>query len=185
MILDGWRKRRANRGLIDQLHGAIVSAARSPALYLDYRVADTLDGRFEMVALHAGLTLRRLGALGPIGEEIAQELADAVFRHFDVAFREMGVGDVTVPKRMKKMAEAFYGRCKAYGEALDQGSQGSLAAALARNVYATRDQPAALQAVALSEYAFRCVEALDRIPLESFAAGHVAFPEPTPQTASA
>jgi cytochrome b pre-mRNA-processing protein 3 len=113
MILAQWRARRANRTLIDQLHGKIVAAARRPALYAELGVPDTYDGRFEMVALHAGLVMRRLTGLSGMGEELAQELADSVFRHFDVALREIGIGDVAVPKRLKRMAEAFYGRNKA------------------------------------------------------------------------
>ncbi len=119
MILATWRARRANRNLIEQLHGEIVAAARRPALYLDFKAPDTFDGRFEMIALHAGLAMRRLNALPGHGREMAQELADCVFRHFDDALREIGVGDTAIPKRMKRMAEAFYGRNKAYVEGLD------------------------------------------------------------------
>src|SRR5579872_4576168 len=122
MILATWRARRANRNLIEQLHGEIVAAARRTALYADFGAPDTLDGRFEMMALHAGLALRRLTAISGLGEEIAQDLADCVFRHFDDALREIGVGDIAVPKRMKRMAEAFYGRTKAYSEGLPETS---------------------------------------------------------------
>src|SRR5271170_7779619 len=82
MILATWRARRANRILIEQLHGDIVAAARRPALFLDFDAPDTLEGRFEMIALHAGLAIRRLSAIPGVGLEIAQELADSVFRHF-------------------------------------------------------------------------------------------------------
>ena len=110
MILAHWRARRANRKLIDQIHGKIVAAARRPALYADLGVPDTFDGRFEMVTLHAGLVMRRLMKHSDAGAELAHELADSVFRHFDVALREMGLGDIAVAKRLKRMAEAFYGR---------------------------------------------------------------------------
>jgi cytochrome b pre-mRNA-processing protein 3 len=72
MILATWRARRANRILIEQLHGDIVAAARRPALFLDFEAPDTPEGRFEMIALHAGLAIRRLSAIPGVGREIAQ-----------------------------------------------------------------------------------------------------------------
>jgi cytochrome b pre-mRNA-processing protein 3 len=177
MILAQWRARRANRILIDQLHGKIVAAARRPALYSDFGVPDSYEGRFEMVTLHAGLVMRRLTGLAGIGPELAQELADSVFRHFDVALRKIGVSDVGIPKRIKRMAEAFYGRNKAYGEGLDAQDQDRLAAALARNVYGAADPAAAPMAARLAQAVRATAAALDQIPLETFARGEVAFPE--------
>ncbi len=129
----------ANRRTIDRLHGEIVAAARDPVLFTDYGIADDVDGRFESVALHAALVLRRLKQLPAPGPEIAQDLADALFRHFDIALREMGVGDISVPKRMKTLAEAFLGRANAYHQALGEGHF-ALSAALSRNVYAARGE---------------------------------------------
>jgi cytochrome b pre-mRNA-processing protein 3 len=177
MILAQWRARRANRTLIDQLHGKIVAASRRPSLYTDLGVPDTFEGRFEMVTLFAGLVMRRLTKLSGIGTELAQELADSVFRHFDVALREIGIGDVTVPKRLKRMAESFYGRNKAYGEGLDEPGSERLASALARNVYGAGDVALAPMAVRLAQFVRSAADALDRTPLETFAAGEVEFPE--------
>lgn len=179
MILAHWRARRANRVLIDQLHGRIVAASRRPALYVEFGVPDRYDGRFEMVTLYAGLALRRLTGLSGIGTELAQELADSVFRHFEVALREIGVGDVAVPRRLKRMAEAFYGRNKAYADALDDDDLDRLAAALARNVYGVADASGAPAAARLARLVRATAEALDRTPLETFARGEAEFPEPT------
>ena len=176
MILAPWRRQRSNRLLIDQLHGKIVAAARRPALYAGFGAPDTFEGRFEMMTLHAGLVMRALTRLPGFGGELAQELADSVFRHFDIALREVGVTDVGMAKRVKKLAEAFYGRNKAYGEALDAGDARLLARALARNVYGDAD---AHGADALAAYVSECARALAAIPLETFAAGEVAFPQMT------
>jgi len=173
MILAQWRKRRSNRLLIDQLHGKIVAAARRPSLYACLGAPDTFDGRFQMMTLHAGLVIRALSHLPGVGRELAQELADSVFRHFDIALREIGVTDVGMAKRIKKLAEAFYGRNKAYGEALDAGDARLLAQALARNVYGGADGG---RADALAAYVGHCERALAAIPLETFAAGEVVFP---------
>ncbi len=101
--------RASNRRLIERLHGEIVAAARNRVLFTDFGIEDTFEGRFESVVLHAALALRRLHALPAPGPDIAQDLADALFRNFEVALREIGVGDANVPKRMKAMAEAFLG----------------------------------------------------------------------------
>jgi cytochrome b pre-mRNA-processing protein 3 len=177
MILATWRARRANRNLIEQLHGEIVAAARRPTLYVDFKAPDTLDGRFEMIALHAGLVMRRLTALSDVGGEMAQDLADCVFRHFDDALREVGVGDTSIPKRIKRMAEAFYGRNKAYAEGLAETSGDRLERALARNVYGVENVADAPAAPALARFARQCAEALDRQTLEQFSTGRVVFPQ--------
>jgi cytochrome b pre-mRNA-processing protein 3 len=178
MILAHWRARRANRNLIDQLHGKIVAAARRPALYADLGVPDTFEGRFEMVTLHAGLVMRRLMKNSDAGAELAHELADSVFRHFDVALREMGLGDIAVAKRLKRMAEAFYGRNKAYGEGLDEPGSDRLSGALARNVYGAAAVALAPMAPRLAQFVRAAADALDRTPVETLAAGEVEFPAP-------
>jgi cytochrome b pre-mRNA-processing protein 3 len=177
MIFAQWRARRANRILIDQLHGKIVAAARRPVHYSDFGVPDTFEGRFELVTLYAGLVLRRLTQISDTGAEIAQELADSVFRHFEVALREIGVGDVTVPKRLKRMGEAFYGRIKAYGEALDAPNPDRLASALARNVYGIAEAGRAPMAVALAPHVRALADRLEETPFEVFARGDVEFPD--------
>ena len=162
MFIARWRARRANRILIDQLHGEIVAAARAPALYAQWAVADSLDGRFEMIVLHAGLVLRRLGALGDLGAEVGQDLVDCVFRHFEDALREMAIGDAGVAKRLKGMIEAFYGRNRVYGEALAANDAKALSAALARNVYRAADVSEAPCSRDLAAYVVAAATALER-----------------------
>ncbi len=169
MIL-GLSRRSANALVVDRLYGAVVAAAREPALYADLAVPDTFEGRFECLTLHVALVLRRLQDARTPGPDIAQHLVDTVFRHFDRTLREMGVGDTSVPKRMKTMAEAFRGRCAAYRDAL---SSGSLAAALERNVYA-----GCHDGVALSRYAVACAGSLADAPLQTFVDGALPLPDP-------
>jgi cytochrome b pre-mRNA-processing protein 3 len=177
MILAQWRKRRANRLLIDHLHGRIVAAARRPAFFTVLATPVTFEGRFEIMTLHAGLVMRVLSRMPGVGAELAQELADSVFRHFDIALREIGISDIGIPKRAKRLAEAFYGRNKAYGEALDADDVDLLAKALARNVYGGAD---AGKAGVLAAYVRQCARALQATQLETFAAGEVVFPEIIP-----
>jgi cytochrome b pre-mRNA-processing protein 3 len=148
--------RRASRNVrqIQALHAALTAAARQPVLFQAYGVADTIDGRFDMVALHAWLALRWLKDTGRA--ELAQGLSDAIFVAFDEALRDLGNGDMGMGPRMKKLGNAFAGRLKAYEEA---EGEAALADAILRNVYrgAAGHEPAAL---ALARYALGAAQYL-------------------------
>lgn len=132
-LLFGRRRALGNRRVVERLYAGIIAAVRQPVFYDTYGVADTFEGRFELLIFHAGLILGRLNTAEAPGPAVAQDLVDAIFRHLDAGLREMGVGDLAVPKRMKKLAEAFLGRSAAYDAALREGEQ-ALAQALSRNM---------------------------------------------------
>jgi cytochrome b pre-mRNA-processing protein 3 len=133
------------------LYGAIVAQARTPALYAGLGVADTLEGRFEMVVLHTILVLDRLAEGDDAAKAMAQRVFDLHCTDMDRSLRELGVGDLGVPKRMKKMAESFYGRAGVYRPALAAGDRAGLAEAIARNVFpGVTDPPGAAP---LADYA--------------------------------
>lgn len=111
----------------------VARAGRNPALFGEGRAPDTLDGRFELVALHAALVLLRLRE-EPDAQPLAQAFVDALFRHLDHGLRESGVGDLAVPKRMHRLAGAFYGRVEAYRAGLGAEEANGMRAALERNV---------------------------------------------------
>jgi cytochrome b pre-mRNA-processing protein 3 len=177
MIFAHWRARRASKALIEQILGEIVAAARRPALYEVMGAPDRIDGRFELLTLHAGLVLRRLTALGGLADSIAQDLVNSVFTHFDDTLREIGLSDIGVSKRLKSMGSAFYGRNAAYAAALDADSSTELATALARNVYGAADPNAAAKAAKLAQYVRSLDAALAASPIEAFATGRFRFPE--------
>lgn len=169
-----WLFRRAsNRQMIGRLSGEIVAAARDPVLFTEYGIEDSLEGRFEAVTLHAVLVLRRLNRMDPPAPEIAQDLTDAIFRSFEIALREMGVGDISVPKQMKTIAGAFFGRAGAYDLALRGGDTPDLTAVIARNVYNGRKNPDRL-----GRYVETASEALAKVSLDTFTLGPVPFPVP-------
>ena len=112
-----------------------MAAARTPEFYLQGGVSDSIDGRFDLVVVHLILIMHRLKREGDEGKDLAQRLFDIAFANFDEALREMGVGDLTVPKRIRKMAEAFYGRIEVYEDALTSGGDAAFAEALKRNLY--------------------------------------------------
>ncbi len=152
--------------LVQSLHAALVRAARQPAFFREYGVADTIDGRFDMVALHGWLVLGRLRGAGRA--DLAQALSDAIFVAFDEALRDLGNGDMGMGPRMKKLGNAFNGRLHAYEAAA--GDEAALAEAIGRNIY--RGDPGHERAAAaLARYALAArarLEAGDPIaaPLE-------------------
>ena len=178
MFLARWRHRRANRVLIDQIHGEIVAAARAPELFAGFDVPDDLDGRFEMMTLHAGLALRRLDAFGDRATDLAQAVLDRVFEGFDDALRELAISDAGVTKRLKSMLSSFHGRNKVYGEALTAGDDEALAAALAKNAYRAGADRATPASRGLAKRVSQIARALEAVPLEAFAEGRFHFPRP-------
>ena len=162
------------------LYAAAVAAARDPWFYTALGVPDTLDGRFDLVGLHAALLIHRLQRDAPPGPELAQAVFDAMFSDMDQNLREIGVSDLSVGKRVRAMWEAFHGRARAYAAALDADDHAALAAALARNVWrgALGEDPGEDgPARSLAAYAFRQFEALRRQDLGDLAAGRAAFEE--------
>ena len=169
-MIFGLFRRQPHKQLINKLHGDIVAASRQIALYRDYGVADTLDGRFELLALHAGLLLRRLNAMPAPGPEVAQGLSNEVFANLDAGLRETGVSDIGVPKKMKKLAESFLGRNAAYERAFAAGED-ALVAALARNVFAG----GAGDAARLARYVEATIARLDALTPAALEAGEPPF----------
>lgn len=155
-----------------QLYGSAVTAARDLYLYVTLGVPDTLDGRFDAICLHVYLLIRRLNQAGPDGVDMAQAVFDAMFHDMDINLREMGVGDMSVGKRNRKMWEAFHGRSAAYAGAWDDGE--ALAAALARNVWRGAEPPAG-SASALARLARAQEAMLQAQPVEALLTGTVHF----------
>lgn len=118
-----------------RLQRAIAERARSPVFHTHYAVPDTVDGRFDLFTLHAYLVLERLKAMG--SEEAGQHLANEIFASFENALREMGVSDAGFSRRIKAMANAFYGRVAAYDAAT---SEDALAEVVLRNLYRGEDR---------------------------------------------
>ena len=126
------KARLAPRGTIEIIYGMIVTQAREPLFYRDLGVPDTVNGRFDLLLLHLWMVLRHLRSMMN-GTELSQALFDRFCEDMDANLREMGVGDLKVPKKMQAFGEAFYGRAAAYDMAVTDGSE-ALAAAICRNV---------------------------------------------------
>jgi cytochrome b pre-mRNA-processing protein 3 len=156
------------------VYEAIVAAARRPKPYAEWGVPDTLDGRFEMIAIHAILVLRALAGdrRDPV-QRFRQALTDEIFRDMDRSLREMGTGDLSVGKKVRKMAEVFFGRLKAYSEALDQ-PEPALEEALRRNVWPEGEgRPAKL-----ANHVRMLDNALKQQDAAAIVGGKITFPDP-------
>jgi cytochrome b pre-mRNA-processing protein 3 len=155
-----------------QLYGSAVAAARDPYLYETLGVPDTLDGRFDAICLHVYVLIRRLTEAERGGAEMAQAVFDAMFHDMDINLREMGVGDMSVGKRNRKMWEAFHGRSAAYASVWDDTV--ALADAIGRNVWRGVEPPAG-SAEALGRVAWKQLGCLQEQGMEGLMAGTVRF----------
>ncbi len=179
MIFHLFRKKNNNKAIVERQYALLTAAARHPALYLDYAVPDTVMGRFEMLSAVLILYFRRTGNAAISAREIAQEIVDAFFEDVDHSIRELGVGDLSVPKRMKKLAGMFYGRLESYSAALDMSDSQKLAAALVRNIYPDAGETAPDMSN-LAVYLILAESGLKNVPEETMAEGAADLLLPAP-----
>ncbi len=175
MIFPRFRRNRRS-ATISALYGMIVAQARMPCFYREYGVPDTINGRFDLIVLHLSLLLDRL-AHDPALRDLGQGIFDLFCQDMDHNLREMGVGDLAVPKQMRRMGEAFYGRAQAYRTALAAGDEKALAEALRRNIYGK--SPAATAAASpLAGYMREALRDLAAQDATQLADGILRFPDP-------
>jgi len=162
------------------LYVAAVNQAREPHFYRDLEVEDSLDGRFDLITVHVFLVINRLKRLygdDKEAEDLSQVMFDIMFGDMDRSLREMGVGDLSVGKRVKAMAKAFFGRVEAYDAGLREGSA-VLEQALLRNLYRGKE-PKLESLTAMADYVRRQYEHLQSIPGPDLFSGRISFAELT------
>jgi cytochrome b pre-mRNA-processing protein 3 len=170
-----WFRPKAEAQAGRELYASAAGQARQPGFYTAIGAPDTVEGRFELFSLHVALLLLRLKGQGKRAAEVAQQLFETYVRSLDDALREMGVGDVMVGKRMRKLGEAFYGRMRSYELALAQRPDlTELQALVARTVLEAAPQG---RAEALAGYAAQAADTLDGLALDDLLAGRAAWPE--------
>ena len=170
MLLSPARRRRFR--LAARIYKDAVAQARQPAFYRDLGVPDTLEGRFDLLALHVALLCRRLGRLGPEGRALAQALFDTMFYDMELNLREIGINDPSLGRSIKSMARGFLGRAEAYGRGLD-GAE-ALDSVLTRNLYAG-DTPSDEALAQMASYVRTAFDRLETQDLETIMSGGV-FP---------
>ena len=136
----GRQQRKLEERPAERLYQSILQASRQPDLYTEFEVHDHLDSRFDMLCLHISLLMGRLRMLPEdVHKPLNQELFDRFFADMDFTLREMGVGDLGVGKRVRKMSEAFMGRLLAYTKSFERNDKMELALVLARNIRRSHD----------------------------------------------
>jgi cytochrome b pre-mRNA-processing protein 3 len=169
MVLSKLFRPRPSQAAGRALYAVAVEQAREPTLYASLQAPDTVEGRFELYSLHVLMLIERLRGEGPQAAETSQILFDTYAGSLDDALREMGVGDLSVGKKMRRLAEAFYGRAKSYDAA---GDRAGLEAFLRRTVYAG---DAAAPVAGLADYVEAARAELAAQPLEAILRGEVRW----------
>lgn len=169
MILNLFRKNPA-ADAVYAVYTAIVAQSRQPVFYADWGVPDTVTGRFDMISLHLSLLFRRLRVEKQAGNEFSQALFDLFFKDMDRSLREMGAGDMAVPKKVRKMSEIFYGLMTSLNEAMDRDDRAGVEAVLRRNVYGEGDSA---HVADLAAYLFTQYDKLAGQPLADIAGGRL------------
>jgi len=173
MVLSLFRKKTATEPVF-AVYSAIVAQSRQPRFYAEWGVPDTVTGRFDMISLHLALLFRRLRAEGAPARNFSQAVFDLFFKDMDRSLREMGAGDLAVPKKIKKMGNLFFGLLASLDDALGSNDPVAVEAVLIRNIYDENPSPFAR---ALADYLIAESGVLARQPVDAIIAGHIAMGE--------
>jgi cytochrome b pre-mRNA-processing protein 3 len=169
-MIFGLFRKSADTEAVYAVYSAIVAQSRRPVFYAEWGVPDTVTGRFDMICLHLALLFRRMRSEGRDAGEFSQAVFDLFFRDMDRSLREMGAGDLAVPKKIQKMGNIFYGLLASLGEAMDKSDHAALEAVLVRNIYDSAPSP---DAAHLATYLFAEADRLAAQPLADIVAGRV------------
>jgi cytochrome b pre-mRNA-processing protein 3 len=174
----GLDARAVRRDRVYRLYAAAVAQARLPYLFRELEVPDSRDGRLEMVGLHVMLVMRRLTQEGREGRDLAQGVFDLMFADIDRHLREWGVGDLSVGKHVKRIAQSLMARIAALHPLLEAGDLAAMRSVLARNVYAERPEVAEVSVDRLALYVMRQRRHLFELADDELLRGEVRFAPP-------
>src|SRR5690606_3365766 len=171
MILSLFRKNTATPAVY-AVYNSIVAQSRQPVFYADWGVPDTVTGRFDMISLHMALLFRRLRNGTEAEKNFSQAVFDLFFKDMDRSLREMGVGDLGVPKKIQKMGNIFFGLLAAMNEALDRNDSDRLAGVISRNLFDGTDSENVRK---LAAYVIEQDAMLEKQNAKAITDGSVAF----------
>ena len=175
-MLAWFSSRSADNDKATELYGAVVAQARAPAFYTECGIQDTPEGRYELIVLHLVLLLERFAGAGTEGARLSRLVVEAFVRDMDDSLREMGVGDLTVPKKVKKAAAGLYDRAAVYRVALRQSGSDALQPSLENHIPGLSENKKS--GAELAAYVHRSVAHLASLSVESLVAGRASFPAP-------
>ncbi len=176
------KTRIATRDVPHEIYGSLVSSARNPVLYRDLNVPDTMNGRFDMMVIHVFILAHRLKDADKKCQALSQAIFDAFLLDMDRGMREEGVGDISIPKKLKKMTQIYYGRLRAYEKPLEEGDRPALAEIINRNIFtdAHEDKSAAL----IANYMLDLHAHLKTLPDQEILQGTLAIEYIEPKTSA-
>lgn len=169
-----FKKKNPHEAAAGAVYAALLARMRRPVFYESWGVPDTLTGRYEILVLQAAPVISRMKDEGTAGRDFNQALFDVFFRDMDQSLREIGIGDMGVPKRMRKMMRAFNGRVQAY-DAAASGAD-ALRAAIARNIYAANDTPSDSALTAIAADSLACFATLRAQTANDILNGKIVLP---------
>ena len=176
-----WLKRHRQPSQASQLYGAVVAQARQPRFFAEFGVPDTLEGRYEMIVVHLHALTERLQQEGEAGQALARDVLEIFVAEMDDSLREVGVGDMAVPRRIKRAAAGIYDRFGDYSAGLRE-TEGSLPAALALHIFGIADgttESTSLEVQhgcqALATYMRRMAEHISKQPASRIMTGKIDF----------
>lgn len=173
-MLSFFRKNEAHANAV-AIYRVIASQARNGFFYTDLGVPDTVEGRYEMLTAHMYPVLRHLKNHDGASRDFAQTLFDVFFKNMDDSLRELGVGDMSIGRKIRAMAESFYGRVGAYEKGIESDDDGVLIDAVGRNIF---NDPVHPKAALFADYLRVSIDHLDEIPIDQLLGGQVSFPDP-------
>ena len=171
-----FKKKEENAQLAAVLYDKILAQSREPDFYQYFGVPDTIQGRFDLLCVHAFLIVDRLYEDGPKGTKLAQSFFDHMFKETDKNLRELGIGDLSVPKHIKKLMRGFKGRSMAYRDAMESDEHYDLIEALMRNLYGTSEKPDEKNACLIASYMHETAFILGTTSEEDFIQADFNFP---------
>lgn len=174
MILSLFRKTKFSEPVY-AIYNAIVAQSRRPVFYAEWGAPDTMTGRFDMISLHAALVFRRLRSSEKLTRDFSQNVFDCFFKDMDRSLREMGVGDLSVGKRIEKMGSLFYGMLTNLSSALETGEREAVIGFISRNFHDGHIHP---EADKFADYILLCDDLLATQSIEDLMAGKVTFGDP-------
>ena len=175
-FFDYFANKRASKAVPHQLYGTLVAQSRLPVFYREFKVPDSLNGRFDMLVLHMFVFSHHLSQQDETLRALSQDVFDAFIKDMDRGMRQEGVGDTSIPKRLKKMTRVFYGRVGAYEAPLESGDVSKLAEAIDRNIFADDSHPD--EATALASYALKLAQKMQDAPRAELLEGIFSINEP-------
>ena len=173
-MFKSYYKNKQLKNTAHEIYGSIVAQSRKPVFYATWNIPDTIEGRFEVLVMHMALFIHRMDQIGPDGASFGQLVAEAFIDDLDGSFREMGVGDLAVPKRMKAASEAYLGRLLTYNGALKNKNRAELVIGISRNMINDENRETA-QVDALADYMLRSSDRLGTQELDQVLSGQLVF----------